>query len=196
RTLQRPRVRVPRQRRVLLDRRTGDRPHRHLAAGPGLADLHATASRSGMNRPGAVLAVSPHPDDEILGAGATLMALRDAGWRVVNLACSLGRAVDRERRRQELAEACRRARFELVLADPAPAIGADDDLALAQGELARAVADLDQRTGSRLIVGPSPHDGHHGHEVVGRAIRDAVEARSEPCRVMVWGLWGDLGLPN
>ena len=39
----------------------------------------------------AVLAVSPHPDDELLGAGATLMALRDAGWRVINLAASLGR---------------------------------------------------------------------------------------------------------
>lgn len=43
------------------------------------------------------------------------MALRDAGWYVVNLACGLGRPAHAERRRAELAEACRRAGFELVI---------------------------------------------------------------------------------
>ena len=35
-----------------------------------------------------VLHLSPHPDDEIAGMPATLMALRDAGWRVVNVAAA------------------------------------------------------------------------------------------------------------
>ncbi len=142
------------------------------------------------------VSVAPHPDDEVLGAGATLMALRDAGWRVVTLACSLGRPRDRERRRRELAEACRIAGFELVIADQAPPLGADDDLALAQTELARAVAALANRTRAEVIVGPSPHDPHHGHEVVGRAICDAVESRGAPSRVMFWALWGEPALPN
>ena len=34
-----------------------------------------------------LLHLSPHPDDELAGMPATLMALRDAGWRIVNLAC-------------------------------------------------------------------------------------------------------------
>jgi len=143
-----------------------------------------------------VVGVAPHPDDEILGAGATLPALRDAGWRVVNVACSLGRAADRERRRAELIEACRIARFELVIADRAPPIRAEDDLVLAQAELARAIADVMTDTGAQLLVGPSPHDGHHGHEVVGRAICDAVEGHGRPCQVMFWALWGELPLPN
>ncbi len=149
-----------------------------------------------MNDTPVLVSVAPHPDDEILGAGATLMALRDAGWRVVNLACSLGRAADRERRREELIEACRTARFELVIADRAPPIEATDDLGLAQTELRRTIADAVTQTRAQLLVGPSPHDGHHGHEVVGRAICDAVESHGRPCQVMFWALWGELPLPN
>lgn len=144
----------------------------------------------------AVISVSPHPDDEILGAGATLLGLRDAGYRVLNLACSLGRPPDRTRRRAELVQACRIAGLELVIPESLPPIGSGDDLARAQTALSTAIADLLEQSGAQLIVGPSPHDGHHGHEVVGRAIRDAVQARDEPLEVMFWGLWSELPIPN
>ena len=65
-----------------------------------------------------VLHLSPHPDDEVVGMPATLMALRDAGWRVVNLACGLGRPAQHQRRRAEVEEACRRAGFELLPCEP------------------------------------------------------------------------------
>lgn len=142
------------------------------------------------------LLVSPHPDDELIGAGATLMMLRDAGWRVVNVACSLGRPAQRERRRAELEEACRRARFELVIAEALPELSAGDDLAAAQRSLTSLVRAERARHGAGLIVGPSPHDGHHGHEVVGRAIRDAVEADGVSARVFFWGVWSELALPT
>ena len=143
-----------------------------------------------------VICVSPHPDDELLGAPATLMALRDAGWRVVNFACGLGRASDHERRRAELTRACELAGFELVIADPLARIGIEDDLAHARSQLAAAIATQLERDEARLLVGPSPHDGHHGHEVTGRAICDAIESRREPFEVMFWGLWGELPIPN
>jgi LmbE family N-acetylglucosaminyl deacetylase len=129
-----------------------------------------------------VLHLSPHPDDELLGAPATLMALRDAGWRVVNLACGLGSEVaDRERRRAELVEACRRARFELRLAAP------DAE------EIAAAVAE----TGAELVVSPSPHDGHPAHELVAREARTALASPDPgPPRWWLWGLWADLPLPT
>jgi LmbE family N-acetylglucosaminyl deacetylase len=44
------------------------------------------------------LHIAPHPDDELLGAGGTLLRLCDSGWTVVNLACSLGRPADTVRR--------------------------------------------------------------------------------------------------
>jgi LmbE family N-acetylglucosaminyl deacetylase len=144
----------------------------------------------------AVVSVSPHPDDELVGAPATLMALRDAGWKVVNVACSLGRPEDHDRRRAELIEACRAAGFELVIPDGLAPIGAGNDLELAQRRLSAAIVYVIERFDAALIVGPSPHDGHHGHEVVGRAIRDAVEMRGAPFTVMFWGLWSELPIPN
>jgi LmbE family N-acetylglucosaminyl deacetylase len=143
-----------------------------------------------------VLHVSPHPDDEVLGAPATLMALRDDGWTVVNFACSLGRAEDSARRRRELTEACRRARFALVVPDRLPGISIDDNSRHAQAELGELLAGLLVSRHPQLVVSPSPHDGHHGHEVVARALRDAVERVGQPIHWAMWGLWSDLALPN
>jgi LmbE family N-acetylglucosaminyl deacetylase len=144
----------------------------------------------------AVLSVAPHPDDELLGAPVLLMALRDAGWRILNLACSLGRPADRSRRRLELEEACRRARFELLIPDRAPPMGRDDDLAAAREPLAELIMQTALASDARVIVGPSPEDAHHAHELVGLSIRDATEGLSRLVTVVEWGVWSDLRHPN
>lgn len=104
-----------------------------------------------------VLHLAPHPDDELIGAPATLMALRDAGWRVVNQACGLGSDPSRRAARaEELREACRRAGFELRLPeDPTGTLVAD-----ALEELRPAV-----------VVSPDPGDRHPAHEQVATATR-------------------------
>ena len=119
-----------------------------------------------------VLHVSPHPDDELIGAPATLMVLRDAGHEIVNLACSLGRPEQEETRRAELEEACRRAGFELIVPD--------DGFEAALRELS-----------ADLVIGPTPHDRHPFHETVGRALVAAA-----PDRLWLWGLWGGLPFPT
>lgn len=113
---------------------------------------------------------SPHPDDELLGAPGALFALRDAGWRVVNVACSLGRAEHRERRLAELEEACARARFELRLEHTEPAA--------VLAELAPGI-----------VVAPSPHDRHPFHEEVSRSV--LREVAGSPALVWLWSLWGE-----
>jgi LmbE family N-acetylglucosaminyl deacetylase len=118
-----------------------------------------------------VLHASPHPDDELIGAPATLMALRDAGHEIVNLACSFGRPDDAATRRAELEEACRRAGFELV-ADVEP-------------------LELLRERSFDLVIGPSPHDRHPAHETIGRAL---VAAATE--RLWLWGIWGALPFPT
>jgi LmbE family N-acetylglucosaminyl deacetylase len=118
-----------------------------------------------------VLHASPHPDDELIGAPATLMALRDAGHEIVNLACSFGRPDDAATRRAELEEACRRAGFELV-ADTEP-------------------VELLRERSFDLVIGPSPHDRHPAHETIGRALVAAA-----PERLWLWGLWGALPFPT
>ena len=140
------------------------------------------------------LHLAPHPDDEAIGAPATLLALREVGHRVINLACSLGHSDQEERRRREVTEACRRAGFELVVQEPPLRLSRGDDLQRAQAELVGTVRELVEREGVDVIVAPSPHDGHHGHEVVGRGARDAVDETGP--RLWLWGLWADLPWPS
>ncbi len=144
-----------------------------------------------------VLHVSPHPDDELVGAPATLMALRDAGHEVTNLALSLGRPGDHERRRGEVEEACRRAGFALRIAAPPIAMSATDDLAAAEERVRWQVGmALDGAGPPDLVVGPSPHDVHHAHELTGRAIRDVIAVRDAPPPWWLWAIWGDLPFPT
>ena len=142
-----------------------------------------------------VLHLAPHPDDELTAAPGTLLALRRAGHRVVNLACSLGRPDQHARRRAEAREACRRAGFELVVHEPPLAISDGDDHAAAQAALERTVARLARDLGAALVIAPSPHDRHHGHEVVGRAAVAALARNGAP-RLWLWGLWASLPLPT
>lgn len=142
-----------------------------------------------------VLHVSPHPDDEVLGCGATLCALRDTGWTVVNLACSLGRPEDRARRSLELSDALAILGFVGRVADPlidlSDAEGADRTVELVEAQVARAMDD----TGARLVVSPHPHDAHHGHETVGRGVGAALRRRPG-LPWWTWGLWADLPMPT
>jgi LmbE family N-acetylglucosaminyl deacetylase len=129
-----------------------------------------------------IVHVSPHPDDEALGAPATLLLLRRAGWRVVNGVVSLGRPDDSARRRAEAVDAAERAGFTLVLPDASPV---DDWLTSLLGEHAPAI-----------VLSPSPHDGHPGHEAVGRATAAALAAMPVPPVWWQWGLWADLTAPT
>ncbi len=144
-----------------------------------------------------ILHISPHPDDEMIGAPATLLALRDAGHQVTNLALSLGRPADHERRRAEVTEACRRAGLGLVIADPPIAMSSGDDTVAAERAVRALIADaLDGPDPPGLIIGPCHHDVHHGHELTGRAIRDELSTRPLAPPWWIWAIWGDLPLPT
>jgi LmbE family N-acetylglucosaminyl deacetylase len=113
----------------------------------------------------------------VLGAPGALFALRDAGWRIVNVACSLGRPEQRDRRLRELEEACLRARFELRI----------DDVDSAQ---------VLEELRPELVVAPSPHDRHPFHEQVARDVLTAVAGAGAPTTVWLWSLWGESALPS
>lgn len=145
----------------------------------------------------AVLHLAPHPDDELLGAPATLLALQSAGWRVVNYAVSLGRSDQHQRRRAEVAEACRRAGFELIIPKTPHAISSSDDLEAAERRLATELEHLLTELQPKIVASPSPHDRHPGHELVARAVRRCLEARRDrPAVWWMWGLWGELPFPT
>lgn len=143
--------------------------------------------------PATALHVSPHPDDECLGAGPTLLSLRAHGWRVVNLACSFGTNADAApRRRAELTRACAALDFELRDLEPAVALRSAD----AQAGIARGVSAALDELAPALLVSPDPHDAHPAHEVVGRGVRDALAARDVRPRWWLWNLWGAAARPT
>ena len=142
--------------------------------------------------PKTALLVSPHPDDELIPAGGTLLTLRDAGWRVHNLACGLGRPEQHERRRAELTRACQVAGFELDCIEPPVSMSRGDDLDEAGQRLLASVRQRLDALEPELVVGPGPEDAHHAHELVARAVIDAVEAAARPQTVWWWELWGHL----
>ena len=109
---------------------------------------------------------------------------------------SLGRPDQRARRLAEAQAAARAAGFGLVVAEPPAAISADDDHEAAAERIARAVAAELARLRPAVVVSPSPHDIHHGHETVGRAVRTVLEGAGARPAWWMWGLWGDLPRPN
>src|SRR6187200_2522954 len=98
-----------------------------IGSGPSSVEGNPLARRT-------VLHLAPHPDDELLGGPAIMLALQASGHRIINLACSMGRTTDRERREAEARESSRRTGFELLIPSRPVAIGSGDDLDAAQSE--------------------------------------------------------------
>lgn len=143
-----------------------------------------------------VLHLSPHPDDEALGAPATLLGLRAAGWHVVNALASLGHEEDHVRRTAEAQEAARRSGFELVLPRTLVPISSDADPDRSGAELAGVVGDLIKRYYPALVVAPATTDAHHGHRLVGLGVERALLVAGRPITWWAWSIWSELPDPT
>ena len=127
------------------------------------------------------LVFSPHPDDEALTGGLPLR-LRLAGWRVVNVAVTLGSRLDRRAARwQELQTSCQVLGFELVAAGDAPGRGLDDIRPAAHAAQTPAwlagvqrVADLLAQYQPRVVVCPHELDGHAVHMATAQLVLQAL----------------------
>ncbi len=117
------------------------------------------------------LVFSPHPDDEVI-AGALPWRLRsEEGWRVINVAVTLGsdvgRRVDRWR---ELTQCCAHLGFELHSASGTPGVAlewvqpwvAPADGAQRDAEVALLSKSIQQYR-PRVVVCPHASDGHPVH---------------------------------
>lgn len=133
-----------------------------------------------------ILLVSPHPDDEIVGAPGAVTALATAGHHVTNLACGFGRTAQHATRERELRLSVARAGFTYAAITPPVGLsGSDgDDMADARKRIAHAV--YARATAYDLILSPGIPDGHPAHELVALAVSDALGALSEP---PTWWAW-------
>jgi len=135
--------------------------------------------------------VAPHPDDEVVGAGPLSISLLFAGHEVHVLLVSLGRPGDETRRRAEAEAAAEVGGWALHVPAVPVAIGRDADGASAERAVGALVLDLVDAVGADVVLGPGPHDAHHGHELVGRAVRDGCVA-VDGLRWWAWQVWGHL----
>jgi LmbE family N-acetylglucosaminyl deacetylase len=125
------------------------------------------------------------------------MALRDAGWRIVNLACGLGRAGQRTRREAELREACELAGFELRLPVSSISLDGEGEAAARGARLTELVAREIGSLGPALVLSPGLGDRHPSHRLVAEAVRDAVAAsRPSSPRWWMWELWSSVPKPT
>ncbi|HEY1828409.1 MAG TPA: PIG-L family deacetylase [Acidimicrobiales bacterium] len=143
-----------------------------------------------------VVHLAPHPDDEAVGCPASLLHLRDRGWRVVSVISSLGFASQWPRRRAEAEEASARAGFVPLFLDPPLGISLTDDLEGATARVAAELPGIVAEYEASIVVSPTPHDVHHGHECIGRGVQRAMAGLPTGTRWWMWGVWGDLPTPN
>lgn len=143
--------------------------------------------------PQKMIAVSPHPDDEVLGAGGALYAARAADQRAEVLAVSLVRPDDHARRHRELEQAVVALDVTLTTLDPPLALSDPDKPGGAEACLAERLADVLASVEVPWLIAPSIHDHHPSHELVGRAVRDTIESLGRRSSVWWWRLWGQGG---
>lgn len=128
------------------------------------------------------LLLSPHPDDECITGALPLRLRREAGWRVVNLAVTLGSAQARQAERAtELRAACAHLGFELDLPTEAPAQAIER--ALAQHR-------------PQLVLMPHARDAQPTHQRVHDWGQAAIEAAAQPLQVACTEFWSTLEAPN
>jgi LmbE family N-acetylglucosaminyl deacetylase len=140
-------------------------------------------------KPGPLLIVSPHPDDEILGAGGLIRTWSERGHRVIILSVTDGEAAYPGWRDLGL---IRRRELDLALATLSSRPVRIVRLAIPDGgvrtkipELIRALRQLCE-SGPTLIA-PFEADGHPDHEAVGSACMAVADEFGLPiARYPIW----------
>jgi len=131
---------------------------------------------------------SPHPDDEAISGALAWRLRHECGWRVVNVAVTLGSRPERRAARWAEAQACcDHLGFELLAASGAPGTGlegvrpadAHSHSAAWQASVAAAVSVL-KHIQPRLLICPHELDGHDAHIGTSLLARQAVALSGLP----------------
>ena len=146
---------------------------------------------------------SPHPDDEAISGGLALRLARESGWRVQNVAVTLGSKRERRAERsKELEACCKYLGFELISTGP---VGLEH-INLKEkvnnpgrwNEAVGAIASLLVKTRPSVIFMPHAQDWNITHIGTHALVMDALERQSDDffCRVVETEFWGAMDSPN
>ncbi|RTL45472.1 MAG: PIG-L family deacetylase [Burkholderiales bacterium] len=151
--------------------------------------------------PGHCLVLAPHPDDECIVGALPLRLRQEAGWRVTNVAVTLGSNPERQAGRwAELQAACAVLGFDCIraggegladvradTADRAPALWAAH---------VRSVAALLARERPSLMLVPHLLDDNPSHRGTYRLVADALSVARLDTVVAHTEFWSSQALPN
>lgn len=151
----------------------------------------------------AVLIFSPHPDDEVIIGGVALRLLREAGWRVINVAVTQGSKKERQQGRfEELKRCCEFIGFGLV---QTAATGLErihpktrqDDSRHWDGCVGR-IAEILAEYRPEVILFPHELDWNSTHIGTHFLVVDALRRLGEGfrCHTVETEFWGQMPTPN
>lgn len=149
------------------------------------------------------LIFSPHPDDEVIIGGWALRLLRQARWRVVNVAVTHGSNRARQRARwQELGRCCQSVGFDLVTTAPSGLEGVNPKTRAADPdtwrEMVKVVAAILAEHHPRAIFYPHAADWNSTHIGTHALVADALAAMSPGfrCAAIETEFWAQMPTPN
>jgi LmbE family N-acetylglucosaminyl deacetylase len=145
---------------------------------------------------------APHPDDETIMGGLALRLLRQAQWRLVDIAVTLGSLKHRKAGRwQELRSACQFLGFGLEKTAPdgldnvRTATRSSDPAAWSR--MVGVIAALVKKHRPRAIFFPHELDWNATHIGVHFLVMDALQAAlGHPCYLVETEFWGQMQTPN
>ncbi len=150
-----------------------------------------------------VLLFSPHPDDECIVGGLALRLLREAGWRVVNVAVTQGSKKERQAGRlEELRQACDFLQFDLVTTAPGGLSGINPKSRQADPAGWQASVEVTARLLSewqpRVVFCPHELDWNSTHIGTHLLVTDALKQLPSDfrCHVVETEFWGQMPTPN
>ena len=150
-----------------------------------------------------VLIFSPHPDDECITGGLALRLLREAKWKVINVAVTLGSKRGRRAARlRELQNACASLGFDLLVANERGLDHINPEARRGDRRhwraAVKAIAGILAEHQPKVIFVPHEHDGHETHIGTHWLIRDALGTLPRPftCHVAETEFWGQMTKPN
>jgi len=151
--------------------------------------------------PAHCLVFAPHPDDECIVGALPLRLQQEAGWRISNVAVTLGSNPERrESRWAELVDACGVLGFDCLRVGAEGLSDVRADTAEREPGLWRehvqAIAALLAEHRPALVLAPHEHDDNPSHRGVYRLIADALAAARSSTVLALTEFWSTQGEPN
>jgi N-acetylglucosamine malate deacetylase 1 len=146
------------------------------------------------------LIFSPHPDDECVTGALALRLLREAKWKVANVAVTLGGKKERRvARLRELKSACGFLGFDLIVAGLEKInLETRKKNRASWNPAVKIIAAILSGQKPRVIFLPHENDGHPAHIGTHFLVLDALKTLPENfnCFVVETEFWGQMTDPN